>query len=116
MLAYCGLLCDSCPIHQATLEQDKSRQEAMRNEIITICIEKYGMHLSLVDITDCDGCRAITGRIFSGCLACEIRKCAMQKSFESCAECKDYPCKHLEKVFHDDRNAQQRLEACRNNL
>lgn len=37
MLAYCGLTCDSCPIHLATLEQDKSRQQTMRESIAEQC-------------------------------------------------------------------------------
>ncbi len=30
MIAYCGLLCDSCPIHLATIEKDKLLQQKMR--------------------------------------------------------------------------------------
>lgn len=115
MIAYCGLLCDSCTIHLATLEPDKSKQTAMRTEIAGICNETYGMNLSPADVTDCDGCRAGTGRIFSGCLGCEIRKCATQKSLENCAVCNDYPCSILERFFHDDPAAQGRLDAIRSN-
>jgi hypothetical protein len=113
MIAYCGLLCDRCPIHLATLETDKSKQAAMRIEIAAICNEKYGMSLKAADVNDCDGCRAGTGRIFSGCMACEIHKCAEQKNLENCAACSDYPCEILERFFHDDPDAQGRLEAIR---
>jgi len=27
MIAYCGLACDTCPVHLATLEVDLSRQK-----------------------------------------------------------------------------------------
>ena len=114
MIAYCGLLCDGCRIHLATLEQDKSRQLVMRTEIVTICNEKYGMNLVLADVTDCDGCCADTGRIFSGCLTCEIRKCAKQRMLVSCANCNEYPCSKLEKMFQEDPEAQVRLENIRN--
>jgi hypothetical protein len=113
MLAYCGLICDTCRIHQATQEPDKSKQAAMRIEIASICNEKYGMNLVPDDVTDCDGCRANTGRIFSGCLACEIRKCAKQKNLESCAGCSAYPCISLERVLQDDPAAKGRLDAMR---
>ena len=113
MIAYCGLLCDTCTIHLATLEPDTSKQAAMRIEIAGVCNEKYGMSLSPDDVTDCDGCRADTGRIFSGCLTCEIRKCARQKDLESCAACSEYPCEILEKTFQEDPAAQGRLEAIR---
>ena len=64
MMAYCGLDCRNCPIHLATLEQDKTRQQEMRISIARICKEKYGMDLRAEDIADCDGCRSNTGRIF----------------------------------------------------
>jgi len=113
MIAYCGLLCDTCPIHLASLEQDESKQAAMRIEIAAICNEKYGMNMSPADVNDCDGCRADTGRIFSGCLTCEIKKCAKQKSLENCAVCIGYPCEILERFFHEDPDAKGRLEAIR---
>jgi len=39
------------------------------------CSKLYGVNLQLKDITDFDECKANTGRLFSGCLYCEIRKC-----------------------------------------
>lgn len=113
MIAYCGLICDSCTLYLATQEPDTSRQTAMRIEIAAVCNEKYGMNLLPADVTDCDGCRADTGRIFSGCLACAIRKCAKQKDLESCAACSGYPCEILGKVFGEDPAAQGRLEELR---
>lgn len=114
MIAYCGLTCDSCPIHLATLEQDKSRQQTMRGSIAEQCSKHYGMNLQPEDITDCDGCRANTGRLFSGCLNCEIRKCASQKNIENCAYCSDYACERLKEHFSHDPSAQIRLEEVRN--
>ena len=113
MIAYCGLTCDSCPIHLSTLEVDKARQLTMRESIAEQCSELYGMILKPEDITDCDGCRADTGRLFSGCLNCEIRKCANQKKIESCAHCTDYACARLNEHFLLDSNAQTRLEEIR---
>lgn len=113
MIAYCGLTCDSCPIHLATLEQDKSRKKTMRESIVEQCNKHYGMNLQLKDITDCDGCRANTGRLFSGCLNCEIRKCACEKNIECCANCSHYACELLKKHFSLDPNAKLRLDKIR---
>ena len=113
MIAYCGLNCGSCPIHLATLEQDKAKQQKMRESIARQCTEVYHMNLMPEDITDCDGCRADTGRIFSGCLNCEIRKCAILKNIESCAYCNDYACERLKKHFSLDPDAETRLEEIR---
>jgi hypothetical protein len=114
MTAYCGLACDTCPIHLATLEQDKPRQKTMRISIARICSEHYGTYYRPGDITDCDGCRADTGRLFSGCLKCEIRKCASLKALETCANCIEYACDKLKELFRQDPGAQTRLEEIRN--
>ena len=113
MVAYCGLTCDSCPIHLATLEQDKSRQKTMRESIAEQCNKIYKMNLQFNDISDCDGCRNNTGRLFSGCMNCEIRKCAIEKNIESCAFCGDYACELLKKHFLLDSNAKTRLDNIR---
>ena len=113
MIAYCGLRCDTCPIHLATLEQDNSRKKTMRESIVEQCNKQYGMNLQFKDITDCDGCQANTGRLFSGCLNCEIRKCAVERSIESCASCYDYACELLKKHFSLDPDARERLNKIR---
>jgi hypothetical protein len=110
MIAYCGLTCGSCPIHLATLEKDKSNQQKMRVSIARICSEQYGMNLQPEDITDCDGCRADTGRLFSGCRNCEIRKCAIRRNLESCAYCPEYACDKLKEFLRREPDAQIRLK------
>lgn len=114
MIAYCGLACEPCPIHLATLEQDKFKQQAMRAEIAKICTEQYGMNLRAQDITDCDGCRK-SARLFSGCARCEIRKCAIERKLESCAFCDEYACEKLLRHFKADPSARTRLEKIRPN-
>lgn len=116
MIAYCGLRCDTCPIHLAALEEDESRKQKMKESIAQQCLEQYGMKLIPGDITDCYGCWADNDRLFSGCLNCDIRKCAMMKKIESCAFCGDYPCEKLRKIFSLDPDAQKRLEEIRHGL
>ena len=113
MLAYCGLICDSCPIYIATLESDQTRQLEMRESIAEQCNTLYGMNWHASDITDCDGCCADSGKIFSGCLNCEIRICARERNMESCAFCSNYPCDSLSKIFSDESDAKKRLEEIR---
>lgn len=113
MLAYCGLNCITCPIHLATIESDKIRQKAMRLAIVEEYMRQYRMSLQLQDITDCDGCRTNTGRLFSGCVDCEIRKCATARDLQNCAYCVDYICEKLRKHFLMDPGAEKRLEKIR---
>ncbi len=72
------------------------------------------MHLHPKDINDCDGCKANTGRLFSMCKDCEIRKCVVERNIENCAYCKDYACDKLKKFFIDDPSAHARLDEIRN--
>lgn len=116
MMAYCGLLCDTCPIHLATLETDPAIQRSMRKSIAEICNQQYNMKLKAKEITDCDGCLTNTGRIFQGCLDCEIKICAQQKDLENCGWCKHYPCNKLNPVFSEDEEARARLDAIKNRI
>lgn len=111
MMAYCGLLCDGCPIHLATLETDLIRKQAMREDIVRQCATEYGINIQLRDVTDCDGCTAETGRIFSGCRNCTIRNCARERGVENCAHCGDYPCEKLDDIFGQEPDAKVRLDA-----
>ncbi len=113
MTAYCGLLCNSCPIHLATLENNRDVQESMRKSIAGMCYENYGLNLGPDDISDCDGCRSGTGRLFSGCGDCGIRDCAIGKGLDSCALCPDFACEKLDRVFHEDQNARILLQKMR---
>jgi hypothetical protein len=113
MIAYCGLDCGSCPIHLATLEQDKSRQYAMRESIAEQLSKYYGIDSPPENINDCDGCRSDSERIYTGCLQCNIRECAIGRNIKSCALCNDYSCDNLRKHFSLDPFAQTRLEEIR---
>jgi hypothetical protein len=110
IVAFCGLLCDMCPIYLATREEDKEAQLRMRTDIARICREQYGLEYQLVEITDCDGCGVEGGRLFSGCRKCTIRSCAMDKGLKTCAECPDYPCAQLLSFFEGEPDARERLD------
>ncbi len=64
-------------------------------------------------VTDCDGCKVDGGRLFTGCIDCEIRKCASLKNMINCAYCSDYACDKLNKHFAIDTAARDRLEEIR---
>ena len=113
MIAYCGLLCDNCPIHLATLEKDIDRQTKMRIEIAEKLSKIYGTIPKPDIITDCDGCPTITGRLFTGCTDCEIRKCAIGRNLTNCAYCTDFECAKLEKHYIYDPDSRNRLEEIR---
>jgi len=116
LIAYCGLDCHSCPVRLATLETNELKQKEMRLSIVRICAEQYSLNLQLEEVTDCDGCRSNTGRLFSSCLHCEIRSCAINRKLQSCAYCDEYNCHRLQNHFKTDPSAEVRLQAIRSQL
>ena len=116
ILAYCGLICHSCPIYLATREKDEEKRRKMRVDIAQEIKKRYGQECKPEDVNDCYGCRAETGRLYSGCMKCQIRKCARERNLENCAHCDEYPCEKLEKFFHTDPEAKKRLDAIRSTL
>ena len=118
LIAYCGLDCQGCPIHLLSLERDEQIRQKMKIEIAQICREQYGYgsEFTAENITDCDGCRAESGKLFSGCEKCEIRKCAIKKGFENCAYCNDYVCEKLAQITDHSPEAKARLDVIRSKL
>ncbi len=115
-VAYCGLICQTCPIYLATRQKDKKEQARMRSEIAKKCQEHYGVTYRLEDITDCDGCKTEGERLFSASKSCLIRKCARRKGFETCASCAEYACEKLTAFFKTDPLARERLDAIRSGI
>ena len=113
MMGYCGLNCQGCPIYLATREKDREKQYKMRAEIAQQIKELYGREYKPEEITDCDGCKADSGILFSESHNCYMRKCARQKQIENCAYCHGYPCQELEKLFTTDKDARKRLDMIR---
>jgi len=116
ILAYCGLICQGCPIYWATREQNAKKKHEMRAEIARQINDIYKEKLKAEDVTDCDGCKAETGRLFSGCKKCQIRKCAKDKDIENCAYCDEYSCQKFEKFFVTYPEAKSRLDVIRSTL
>jgi len=115
-VSYCGLVCRSCPIYLATREQDPKKKCQMRAEIARKINDLYKEDLKADDVTDCDGCKAESGRLFSPSKKCQIRSCAGKKGIENCAHCSQYACARLEKLFATDAGARERLDAIRSAL
>ena len=112
-IAYCGLTCENCPIHLASREKDEESRMSMRLSIANLYFENYGITLDPNEVNDCDGCKAGTGRLFSGCVNCEIRECASSMGYDNCGLCPDYACNKFDTIFHNDENAKVLLRGIR---
>lgn len=95
MIAYCGLVCSKCPTFLATQSDD----DVAREKTAAFLSEKYGLSFKAKEI-NCDGCLSSGARLIGYCNTCEVRKCAITKSIESCSVCDEKPCNKLNK-FHE---------------
>ena len=112
-MSFCGLECDSCPILLATKESDHSLKTEMRQAIAQQLSEIYKTIPKPEIITDCDGCKTPGGRLFTGCIDCVIRRCAMGKELPDCAHCENYPCENLLRHFVYDPASHKKLDDIR---
>lgn len=109
ILAYCGLLCNECPIYIATINNDqKAKAEWAEKCSNDKCkFEPEDMN--------CLGCFKVDVAKSKMCSGCEVRACGVQKDIENCAGCDQYPCALVEKYVPADSEGRARLNALRNN-
>jgi hypothetical protein len=84
--APCGIDCGICQVYIATQNNDSEARKRLADEF-------YNKHGNAIDPETllCDGC-ASDGRHIGFCAMCQIRACAMEHGFATCAECPEFPC------------------------
>jgi hypothetical protein len=112
--SYCGLPCETCPLHLLALETDPGERERKREDIARLFRGEYALEPRPGEDLACDGCASDTGRLFSGCAGCGIRACARERAVENCARCGENVCGKLGEQFDRYPKARARLEAIRN--
>jgi hypothetical protein len=106
MIAYCGLVCTSCPTFLATQADD----DVARRNIAKMYAENYGFNLKPEEI-NCEGCLSKGGKLIAYCQSCEIKKCCREKGLSNCAICKEQPCEKLIKFHQFSPYAKTSFEA-----
>lgn len=84
LIACCGLDCEKCNARIATLSDDDTLREKtaqLWSEINHVPITK--------EMINCTGCRTDGAKTPFCDSMCGIRKCAVKRNFETCAECTD---------------------------
>ena len=109
LIAPCGLDCAQCEAYKLTQADDVTGLEAL---VVKWKVEFNAPDMTIQDVT-CDGCLAASGRVGGYCAMCEIRKCAVERSFATCAKCSDYACEKLQGFWKNAPHAQANLEALR---
>ena len=105
MIAYCGLVCTSCPTYLATLHDD----DVAREQTAALYSEKFGLNLRPDEI-NCDGCLSEGGILIAYCQECEIRNCCREKELTNCAFCNEQPCVKLQKFHQFSPDAKESFE------
>jgi len=111
MVGFCGLLCNECGAFIATKNDDDEK----RAEVAQLWSKQYNTDVKPEEI-NCDGCISESGRLFSHCKVCEVRKCGKEKGVENCAYCNEYACQKLEGFFQVLPDAKKRLDEIRSSL
>jgi hypothetical protein len=93
LMAYCGLVCTECPAYIAKRTGDSALRAKTAKRW-------SGPDFSVSpEEVSCDGCAESGRELFRYCEACEVRSCAAPRGITTCAECPDYACDKLEKLF-----------------
>lgn len=105
MIAYCGLDCEKCDAHIATVNND----DLLREKTAKLWAEMNNAPIT-AEMINCDGCR-VDGVKTPFCDSmCEIRKCALKKRVETCADCSEMQdCKTVAEILNNSKEAKKNL-------
>ena len=92
-IGYCGVDCGKCAPYIAK----RDNNDELRREYAEEQSKFFEMEI-LPETINCDGCRS-EGEHLGFCSVCEIRRCCIEKNLESCADCDDYICEELKRVY-----------------
>lgn len=83
LIGCCGLDCERCDARIATVNDD----DVLREKTAKLWREMNNEPLITAETINCMGCRADGIKTYFCSYLCEIRKCAIGKGYETCAEC-----------------------------
>jgi hypothetical protein len=104
MIAYCGLDCSKCDGYIAAQSGDDGQVAAVAKKWSA----QYHAGLKPEHVA-CDGCKG-NGRKSLHCASmCKIRVCCVNKQYDSCAVCADFPCGDLKFVLDSSPEARENM-------
>ena len=106
-IAYCGIDCEKCEAHIATVNNDNALREK---------VAKQWSELNQVEITpqmiNCVGCKFDGSKTIFCDSICRIRPCAVENKFETCGSCSQMEtCQKLAMITGDNKEAYNNLIA-----
>ncbi len=84
-IAFCGLECTKCPAYISKRDDNQELREKTAKEW-----SSGGFQIE-PDQVNCNGCHS-DGELLKFCAECNVRNCAIEKEYDTCADCSEYPC------------------------
>ena len=105
--SYCGLNCAECDALKATVNNDNN----LREQTAKTWSSMYGVDIKPEQI-NCTGCKSDGVRVFH-CSNCKIRACNVEKKYDNCSACNEYPCADESYVINHSKDAKDFIESKR---
>ena len=104
-ISYCGLDCEFCEARLATINNDDNARAAVAKKW-----SEWNKTEITPEMINCTGCRIAGVKTpFCGNI-CGIRKCAMSKKYETCADCAEMEsCTKLSMITKNNADALKNL-------
>jgi hypothetical protein len=107
IIAKCGLVCSDCGAYIATA----ANSDELRKKTAKEWSELYGGNVEWKTV-NCLGCMETRKEmLFSHCLVCGIRTCALAKGFATCADCPDFGCDKVNEIWKHVPDARANLQS-----
>ena len=105
MIAYCGIDCLKCKSYIATQSGDPEELSKAAKELSRI----YQAEVKPGYVI-CDGCRSNGRHSYFCANSCKMKKCCIEKKYNSCIECDVYPCEELQFEQNNNTEAKENLK------
>lgn len=108
MIAFCGLDCEKCNAFIAT----KNNDNELRKKVAEEWTKAYNVNVT-ADFINCTGCKSTGIKTLYCENMCEVRKCAISKKVDTCADCSAFPCASINEIFKYSSEPKETLERLR---
>ncbi|MBN1410708.1 MAG: DUF3795 domain-containing protein [Spirochaetales bacterium] len=109
IIAKCGLDCMECGAYKATIDNSDDLRKKTAGEWSAM----FNADIDWKTI-NCLGCQQKNkGKLFSHCLVCGIRTCAVERGYATCADCPDFGCDKVSEIWRHAPGSKTNLEQLR---
>ena len=108
MIGYCGIDCSNCASYIATRSGNSEELARVADDLA----RRYQAEVK-PEYVICDGCKAGKRLSYFCANLCKMKPCCIEKGYDSCIECSEFPCKELQFELDHSPEARRNLEKLR---